>query len=105
MPKISRSGDGRRGRRQARQVLQNLPRESEKQAANVSFTDQYRRWQRKRFLAGGLVALGVVVVFTHVVVHLGNIEWLPTTGMQDLLTGYPMGTLLIVIGMIIPPRS
>jgi hypothetical protein len=31
------------------------------------------------------------VVFTHVVVNLGNIEWLPTIGMQDLLTGYPMG--------------
>lgn len=105
MPKISRSGNGRRGRRQARQILQNLQHESEKQAASVSFTDQYRRWQRQRFLAGGLVALGVVVVFTHVVVHLGNIEWLPTTGMQDLLTGYPMGAVLIVIGMILLPRS
>ena len=106
MPKLSRGEDGRRGRRQARQIGQNLQRESEKRAAaSVSFTGQYRRWQRRRFLAGGLIALGVVVVFTHVFVHLGNIMWLPTTGLQDLLTGYPMGGLLIVIGMILLPRA
>jgi hypothetical protein len=106
MPKISRSGDGRQGRRQARQVARNLRHEAEKQAAAASsFTEQYRRWQRKRLMAGGLIALGVVVVFTHVFVHLRNIEWLPTTGMQDLVTGYPMGGLLILIGMILLPRS
>jgi xanthine/uracil permease len=65
----------------------------------------YRSWQRRRALAGGLIALGVVVVLTHVFVHLGNIEWLPTTGMQDLLTGCPMGGVLIVIGLSLLPRS
>jgi hypothetical protein len=106
MPRVSRDGDGRKGRRQARQFSTNLRRASEKQAEKAtSFTEQYRRWQRRRFLSGGLIALGVVVVFTHVVVHLGNIEWLPTTGMQDLLTGYPMGAALIVIGLSLLPRS
>ena len=106
MPKISRGGDGRKGRRRAQQFATNLRRESEKQAENAaSFTEQYRRWQRRRFLAGGLIALGVVVVLTHVFVHLGNIEWLPTTGMQDLLTGYPVGGALIVVGLTLLPRS
>lgn len=107
MPKISRGGgEGRKGRRQARQFATNLHRESEKQAEKaLSFTDQYRRWQRRRFLSAGLIALGVVVVFTHVVVHLGNVQWLPTTGMQDLLTGYPMGAALIVIGLTLLPHS
>lgn len=106
MPKISRSGDGRKGRRQARQFATNLRRESEKQAEKAAtFAEQYRRWQRRRFLAGGLIALGVVVVVTHVFIHLGNIQWLPTTGMQDLLTGYPMGGVLIVIGMSLLPRT
>jgi hypothetical protein len=106
MPKISRSRDGRRRRREARQVGTNLHRECEKQAAKAAtFVEQYRRWQRRRFLAGGLIALGVVVVVTHVFVHLGNAQWLPTTGMQDLLTGYPMGAAVIVIGLSLLPRS
>ena len=105
MPKMSRGG-GRQGRRQSRQVAENLHRESKKQAdAATTFAEQYRRWQRRRLLACGLIALGSVVVVTHVFVHLGNIEWLPTTGMQDLLTGYPMGGILIVIGLVLLPRS
>jgi hypothetical protein len=106
MPKISRGGDGRRGRRQSRQIAENLRRESEKQvAAGPSFAEQYRRWQRRRFLAAALIALGVVVALTHVFVHLGNVQWLPTTGVQDLLTGYPMGGLLVIVGLVLMPRS
>lgn len=102
MPKISRAGRrGRQGRREFRVIADNLQREEAHKAERaVSFTEQYRRWQRRRLLAGALIALGVVVAFTHVFVHLGNVQWLPTTGMQDLLTGYPMGGLLIVLGLI-----
>lgn len=64
----------------------------------LTFTDQYRRWRMRRFAAFTLIALGSAIVLSHVVVHLGNIEWLP---MQDLLTGYPAGGLLIVIGLIV----
>lgn len=106
MPRISRSGDGRKDRKQGRQYASNLRRESEKGAEQAAtFAAQYRRWQRRRLLAGGLAALGLVVVATHMVVHLGNIQWLPTTGMQDLFTGYPLGAVLILIGLMLLPRT
>lgn len=97
--------NGREQRRQAREVADNLQQESLKGRQGTTFTDQYRRYQRRRFLAFALVALGAVVVVTHVVVHLGNITWLPTTGLQDLVTGYPMGGLLIVLGLFVLSRE
>ena len=103
MPKTSRSRQGgRKGRRESREIAANLQREASRKADRaVSFTQQYRRWRRRRFLAGALIAIGVFVVFSHVFVHLANIQWLPTTGLQDLVTGYPMGAVLIVLGLIL----
>ena len=43
---------------------------------------------------------GALIVVTHMYVHLGDVRWLPTTGLQDLLTGYPMGALFIVVGIV-----
>lgn len=95
MPKAA--GSGRERRRQTKEVAANLHAESAR-AQRPSFTDQYKRWRRRRFGALALIALGTIVVLSHIVVHLGNIEWLP---MQDLLTGYPMGGVLIVTGLIV----
>ena len=81
-------------------MADNLEKAARQPDRSISFTQQYRQWQRRRFLAGALIILGLVVVVTHVFVHLGNVQWLPTTGMQDLLTGYPMGGLLIVLGFM-----
>ena len=83
----------------------NLAQEVQKSERTVSFAQQYRRWRLRRLLGGGLIALGLVVVVTHVFVHLGDVRWLPTTGMQDLLTGYPMGGLLIVAGLVVLGRQ
>ncbi len=95
MPKAA--GSGRERRRRTKEVAANLHVESTK-AQRPGYTDQYKRWRRRRFGAFSLIALGSIVVLSHVVVHLGNIEWLP---MQDLLTGYPMGGVLIVIGLLV----
>lgn len=103
LPKASKNG--REQRRQARVAADNLDRESRKERQATTFTEHYRRYRRRRVLAVGLVALGAVVVLTHVVVHLGNITWLPTTGLQDLATGYPMGGLLIVLGLVVLGRQ
>ncbi|MBW0108069.1 hypothetical protein I4I84_04860 [Pseudonocardia sp. KRD-182] len=105
MPKASKN-NGRDQRRQARAVADNLQQqESLQRRQATTFTEQYRQYRRRRFLAVALVALGAVVVLTHVVVHLGNITWLPTTGLQDLATGYPMGGLLIVLGLVVLGRQ
>jgi hypothetical protein len=59
-----------------------------------------RRRLIRKIVGISLVAVGLLIVLTHMVVHLGGIEWLPTTGLQDLLTGYPMGGVFIVAGII-----
>lgn len=99
MPKASSSG--RDGRRRAEEISANLQAEATR-ARRPSFTDQYRRWRRRRIVAITLIALGLAVVLSHVFVHLANIEWLP---MQDLLSGYPMGGLLILVGLIVLGRK
>jgi uncharacterized membrane protein (DUF485 family) len=103
MPKSSPSG--RQQRREQRRVADNLHAESVRAQEATTFTDQYRRYRRRRVLAYALIALGGVVAFTHVLVHLGNVQWLATAAMQDLLTGYPMGGLLIVVGLVILGRK
>jgi len=95
MPKASASG--RKRRRHDRKVAANHHAASAR-AQRPTFTDQYKHWRRRRFAAVALVALGTAVVLSHIIVHLGNIDWLP---MQDLLTGYPMGGVLIVTGLIV----
>jgi len=95
MPKASSSG--RDGRRKAAQIAANLRKEATG-ARRPSFTDQYRRWRRRRIVATILISLGLAVILSHVFVHLANIEWLP---MQDLLSGYPMGGLLILVGLFV----
>lgn len=104
MPKASRSG--RERRRRSREVADNLRQESVKaERATTSFTAQYRQYRRRRVLAVALVVLGSVVIVTHVMVHLADITWLPTTGLQDLATGYPVGGALIVLGLVVLGRK
>lgn len=95
MPKASESGRDRR--RRTRGAAASLHAESVKAARATSFTDQYRRWRRRRVLAVALVALGSIVIISHIFTHLANVQWTP---MQDLLIGYPMGGVLILIGLI-----
>ena len=60
MPKISRGGQrGRQGRRGFRRVADNLEQASRQSDRSISFTQQYRRWQRRRFLACALVTIGL----------------------------------------------
>lgn len=98
MPKAARSGRDRR--RSARRMEANLRAESGR-ARRPDFTQQYRRLRRRRLGAAIFVGIGLIVVVSHVFVHLANIEWLP---LQDLLTGYPMGGMLIIIGLIMLGR-
>ena len=98
MPKAARSGRDRR--RSAQRMEANLRAESAK-ARRPAYTEQYRRLRRRRLGAAVFVTVGLTMVVSHVFVHLANIEWLP---MQDLLTGYPMGAILIIIGLIMLGR-
>ncbi|MEC3974395.1 hypothetical protein [Amycolatopsis sp. H20-H5] len=67
----------------------------------VGYTQEGHRRFIRRIFGFFLVILGIATVASHEVVHLANIQWLPTSGMQDLLTGYPMGGLLVLAGVLV----
>jgi hypothetical protein len=94
VPKKSTSAR-RRQRRDAGALHQEARR-----AAKLEYTAEGRRRLVRKIVGGVLVAVGLLVVVTHMVVHLGNVHWLPTAGLRDLLTGYPMGAVFIVVGIV-----
>lgn len=61
---------------------------------------KYRRRNRDRRWAGGLVGAGAVVGVQHWFEHLGLIELPLDRALQDLTVGYPAAALLIVIGLM-----
>lgn len=96
--------DGRARRERDRQAAANLHEDATRTARKLSYTAQGRRRLIRRVIGLSLVTLGLLTIATHLVVHLANIHWLPTTGMQDLLTGYPMGSLVLLGGVMVLSR-
>ncbi|PXY28250.1 LPXTG cell wall anchor domain-containing protein [Prauserella muralis] len=75
-----------------------------RQPQKVTYTAAYRRrlvWRIAGFI---IMGIGVVMTLVHIVVHLGRLQFLPTTGLQDLLTGYPMAGLLFIAGVLLVSR-
>ncbi|MEU0469597.1 hypothetical protein ABZ215_36835 [Amycolatopsis sp. NPDC006131] len=101
MPKMS-SG-GRKRRQQQRAMEANLRREMSK-PGKVAYTAAYRRWLVGRAVGWALMVVGVVMAVVHIGAHLGNFTLLPTTGLQDLLIGWPMAGLLFIVGAVFAGR-
>ena len=99
MPKVSRT---RRRREQKTATNLHAARLTQQK---VGYTPAYRKWLIRRIAGFSLIGIGAVMALVHVVVHLGGLQYLPTTGLQDLLTGYPMAGLLAVAGGVIVSRS
>lgn len=55
---------------------------------------------RRRILGWSLIVLGVIVLVTHVIEHLGFFSF-ASPGVQDIVAGYPMAGVLGVAGVII----
>ena len=66
---------------------------------------EIQRLRRRRFLAYGLIALGVLVAGSHLLEHLDVIQVLDNKALQDLLIGYPTGGLLVVLGLVLLPAD
>lgn len=95
MPKVSRTR-----RQRERETAKNL-HAAAKSPQKIGRTAAYRKWLIRRIVAFSLVGIGAVMAAVHVVVHLGSLQFLPTAGLQDLLTGYPMAGVLAVTGGVL----
>ncbi|WP_339121487.1 hypothetical protein [Pseudonocardia sp. D17] len=62
---------------------------------------QYRRWMLRRIAGWAVAAIGVVMIVVHVAIHLANVQVMSG---QDLLIGYPMGAVLIIVGVVVVSR-
>ena len=60
---------------------------------------EWERRQRRRYVAYGLMALGVLVAGSHLLEHAGVFQVLDNMALQDILIGYPTGGILFVIGL------
>lgn len=57
-----------------------------------------RAYMRRRVLGWSLIALGILVLTTHLIEHLGFFS-IASPGVEDLLAGYPMAAVLILAGV------
>lgn len=62
------------------------------------YTIEYRRERRRRVVGWVLVGIGAVMAVVHMFTHLGRLKII---GMQDLLIGYPMATVLVLAGFML----
>lgn len=66
-------------------------------AAKKAITPE--QYARRRFFGWTLVGVGILMVVTHWVAHLGALY--DDRPLFDLLIGYPMGGLLVIGGAIV----
>lgn len=62
--------------------------------------ERYSRRRRNRFFALGFLGLGALMGASHVLEHMGAFRILDP-GWQDILLGYPMALMLIVVGGVL----
>lgn len=62
------------------------------------YTIEYQRERRRRIAGWALVGIGTVMALVHMITHLGKLQII---GMQDLLIGYPMAAVLILVGFLV----
>lgn len=75
--------------------------EQARAAAQRDIDRQLRAWTPRKILSRGLMLLAFVVAAQHVLAHAG---WRPlplSMGWQDIVLGYPMAGVLLVIGAIL----
>jgi hypothetical protein len=68
--------------------------------AGGPYTEAYKRERRRQGRGWVVLMAGVVIGATHVVIHLGQLRFLPSAGWQDLAVGYPMAMVLALVGLM-----
>lgn len=94
----------RRVRHHQRQVL--TPEEQRRRDVQKDINRQLRRWTPRRMAAWSLFVLAGVMAVQHIVAHMGVRPLPMSMGWQDLLVGYPMAGLILVVGaFVLEPRA
>ncbi|MEV8252311.1 hypothetical protein AB0O87_15475 [Microbacterium sp. NPDC076768] len=66
---------------------------------------RYRRRQRNLRIGQAIMVIGALVVVIHWLTHLEAFGPGQPEGWIDLVAGYPMGLLLVIIGAIVSSRK
>ncbi len=79
-----------------------LTQEEQRRAeANRELQRQLNSWTPRRIIAWVLMVLAFIVAGQHLLAHLA---WRPipvSMGWQDILIGYPMAGLLLIVGVMV----
>ena len=67
--------------------------------------NEWQRRQRRRYIAYGLMAVGVLIAGSHLLEHAGAFQVLDSMALQDILIGYPTGGILLVLGLVLLPAQ
>lgn len=100
-----KSREPRDARRQAEAKAADAHAARRKQDEAAQRQSEWGRRQRRRYIAYGLMALGVLIAGSHVLEHAGLFTLLPNPTMQDLILGYPTGGILVVVGLAMLPAQ
>lgn len=60
--------------------------------------DAHHRAGVRRAVGSLLVVVGAAMAVAHLIAHLAN---MPVVGLQDLLIGFPMAAMLVIIGLLL----
>lgn len=102
---------GRAKKRRAATVAKARDRRREARARETQAAQQRaeasklspRAYRAHRALGWGLVGFGIVVAMSHWLTHIGTWDF-ASQGIEDLIAGYPMAALLVVVGAVVLSR-
>jgi hypothetical protein len=91
-------------RRSGEQGLRPEPSEAEWRAVLRSF---YKRRQRQKVIGWALLGVALAVAVSHFFEHLKMPNLLPfvSSGLQDVVAGYPVAIALLLVGVILLGQS
>ena len=83
-----------------RRAMTGQKRDGGRRRTRALYTEAYKRERRRQGRGWVVLMAGVVIGATHVVIHLGQLRFLPSAGWQDLAVGYPMAMVLALVGLM-----
>ena len=104
MARTKRRATGPSRQRDKRREVQARQTQAAQQQAKERKQITLRAYRVRRAIGWGLVGLGIAVGVSHWLAHIG--VWaFASQGVMDLVAGYPMAALLVIVGSIVLGRT